>query len=343
MKNLWLSAASGLVSMGIVGCGGRVVDGSAVTVRGDAAAVLSSGDGAATSGLVGEGGTTAVGDAAASAGDAVNPEASVLDGPPDGAATPPLTIAGLALWLDGTTGVVSSDPRGGIGTWSDRSGLGHQFIGQTSVGIPPQPDRLAGSAAVAFNGHNRVIIEQFPTAAQQEALTFDTNQFAAAIAFQSDETLAADPIYPPGDQIWAAVMGPWTSDETFIASVLPPMGSDPFVFGQGAGDALWVSTGLVATSAPLPAAAPGPLHVALVLVNGTNIEVRVDGMPIPISVQPNSMISNFPFNYMPVYLGKWDFDLAGFVGRIGDFILVKGLPTSDLDRLESYLLAKYGL
>jgi hypothetical protein len=331
VKNRWLSAASGLVWMGIVGCGGRVVDGSAVTVPGDAAAVLSSDDGT----------STAVGDAAASAGDAVHPEASVLDGPPDGAATPPLAIAGLALWLDGTTGVVPSDPRGGIGTWSDRSGLGHQFIGQTSVGIPPQPDRLAGSAAVAFNGHNRVIIEQFPTAAQQEALTFDTDQFAVAIAFQSDDTLAADPIWP-GVQIVAAVMGPWVAEvPSPDVPPFPDPGSVPFVLGQVTLDALQVTIGAINANAPLPAAALGAPHVLLVLVNGTNIEVRADGMPI--AAQPNGVISNLPFTYMPVYLGEWDFGVPGFVGRIGDFVLIKGLPTSDLDRLESYLLAKYGL
>jgi hypothetical protein len=163
-------------------CGGRTADS---TPRGGDAGIGSTSD-AAASNDVGP-----ISDDASAEGSSqsslMGEDAAVETSAPQ----PPVNVTGLALWLDGEMGI-ATDGAGGLATWADRSGLGHVFLGEPSSGLPKQ-GHINGRGAVSFNGHNQVIIEQYPSPAQQVALNFHDSGFTLAIVFQQEGPIPAMP------------------------------------------------------------------------------------------------------------------------------------------------------
>ncbi len=260
---------------------------------------------------------------------------------------PPVSVAGVGLWLDGTMGLTASDPRGGIGTWNDRSGLGHVFVGQ-SVGMSlPQASTIGNVGAVQLSGSGgRLIIEESPTQGQQESLTFENDEYVLAVAFEADPTI--DDSTPQGSQddnhILAIAIPPWLSE---TPSAIPgPIGASPFALTvSSTGLLTFSSMPNLSATAQLSGAWVGVPHVLVISVSGTQVTMRADGAPLPVDLTLGlcSACPEPSFSYAPIYLGGWDWDTPGFPGRIGDFVVVKGDPGSDLNRLESYLLTKYRL
>lgn len=266
--------------------------------------------------------------------------------------TPPIAIAGLAVWLDGTMGVVASDPDGGIATWADRSGLGNVFLGEALVpNQPPQTTDINGLGAVAFTGGlNRVIIEEYPSPAEKEALTFESGEYALAIVFRADAPITDGGAL--GDPILAMARTPWLGN--MPTGFLPD--SAPLSLTLSASGLITLSvTGgpyvHVVGTASLLVDFVGVPHLLIVSVSGPGVAMRLDGKPLAVltTLDPPNPSCPYvlpqcvtPFDYAPVYLGGWDWPFTGFRGSIGDFVLIKGNPAGDLNRLESYLLAKYG-
>jgi hypothetical protein len=275
--------------------------------------------------------------------------------------SPPVSVAGAALWLDGTLGLSASDPRSGIGTWADRSGLGHVFVGQTDGMTLPQASTISSVRAVQLSGEgSRLIIEESPTQAQQESLTFENDEYVLAIAFQADPTIV-DPTpqasFQGDNHVLVKAQTPWLPE--IPSPNVGPFDSNPFTlsvssaglvtFGFSYETGLGVSN--LSATAQLPGAWVGVPHVLVISVLGTQVTMRADGAPLAVDLtlgacQTFSLSMTCPapsFSYAPIYIGGWDWGFAGFPGRIGDFVVVKGDPGSDLDRLESYLLTKYRL
>ncbi len=173
--------------------------------------------------------------------DAPPPSSAFFDGAAEASAalTPPVSVQGLALWLDGTAGLSANDPRGGIGTWADRSGFGHVFVGQEQPGCagPPQPGWLNGRGAVSFVGvcsasggaQNRLVSEPYPTSTQMDALTLDPLGFALAVVFQGQAAMDWASIVTPTPKLGiASRCGGFTSlGRSAVAASAKPFSTGP--------------------------------------------------------------------------------------------------------------------
>ena len=158
-----------LLSIGLAAlsaCGGKTDE---PTLRGNDAGIGSTSD-AAASNDVGP-----ISDDASAEGSSQSPPLGDDAAAYSSAPQPRVNVAGVALWLDGEMGI-AADGAGSVTTWGDRSGLAHVFLGKPSDGSP-RLGQINGRGAVSFNGQNQVIIEQYPTPAQQAALNFDDDGF----------------------------------------------------------------------------------------------------------------------------------------------------------------------
>jgi hypothetical protein len=236
----------------------------------------------------------------------------------------------------------------GIDRWADRSGQGHVFLGQSALTssqqtmqlfrLPhPQPARVAGHGAVRFNGGNRMIVEERPSAAQQASLTFGQGGFLLAVVYQAEQ-LAPLQAYAISPLVVA--LGPWISEPPY-ANVPPfPEGlSIPFQLEFSPG-------GLEVSAAALSmdlgnGYGPGPTHMLIVKLDAKTLSVRTDGQPF--DSKSNGEVQG-PLDYMPIYVGDWDFSDVGLVGTVAEVVVLKGAPSdATVATLEGYLKTKYRL
>jgi hypothetical protein len=311
-----------LLALPALGCAGRELDTAGTPMQGSGSP---SGDG----GGLGGGALT----------DAFGPDA------PATAPSPPIAIAGVSLWLDGDLGL--SMGATGIDRWADRSGQGHVFLGQSVLSysqqtmqyfrLPhPQPARVAGHGAVRFNGGNRMIVEERPSAAQQASLTFGQGGFLLAVVYQAEQ-LAPLQAYDISPLVVAD--GPWISE--------PPYTNVPPTTGLSVPFRLEFSTaGLEASAAGLSVDlgkgyGPGPTHMLVVKLDATTLSVRTDGQPLDSN--SNGSVQG-PLDYEPIYVGNWDFSDVGFIGAVAEVVVLKGAPSdATVATLEGYLKTKYRL
>ncbi len=261
------------------------------------------------------------------------------------ALAPPMSVAGLALWLDGDMGVVTNTA-GGVVTWNDRSGMGNVFSSEYAD-LPniPRQGFLNGHGAVAFDGASRVVLEQYPTPAQESALTFDESGFAVAVVFQQ---LVA-PFQSPATVV--QIGAPWMFCCPSPAVVVPgfPEPGDFLLSTTASALELRAMAGstdfgdVMLASPPVDLVAP---HLLVAIASPMGLVIRLEGQ---LAIDPSeaglpATASAFEANqYHSISVGMWwGFELP-FVGLVGELVVIHGDPGADLGRVESYLMKKYGL
>jgi hypothetical protein len=258
--------------------------------------------------------------------------ATAPDAAPDGfiATTPPIALPGLALWLDGNSGPVSSTD-GLDAAWLDRSGHGMRldYQGRSTI----TTGRMAGQKAVQLNGQERFLLSPSTDDGQRQALTIGDGDFLFAVVIRRDYQDFANNI--------GFALSPWLdrsmpSPETSWVSLGFSPNFDLTLHSWPSG-----VDGYVSDTSPLP---PLP-HLLVARSIGADLDLRLDGQTVDRSVRGRlSSGKTIDFPFLPVYVGAWDFDISGFKGLVGEVVIVIGPETqADTAPLEAYLRNKYGI
>jgi hypothetical protein len=250
-------------------------------------------------------------------------------------AQPPLPLTDLALWLDGDAGPVS-DGTEVIG-WRDRSGRGHDFVVESSTRARPMRTQLNEKNAVAFDGHQRLLVDPAdPTA--EKSLAIGTKDFVLAVVLVADRG--------PTEQELAFGFMPRVSRD-FVDPVekllLASLNRDLVVsFGaQGPSNRFEVSRG-----GPFDDGRPRLIVLAGL---GSTFAIRINGVA-ELEASYGRLAGNrkggapVDLGHIPLYLGNWDFDFQGLKGAIAEVVLVLGGGAqAAVEPLEQYLRGKYRL
>jgi hypothetical protein len=304
--------------------------GTAVDAASLAQSTLSDG-GSSTAWLSSTADATVLGEPPPSAGADAAADASNLQ--------PPLVIPGLALWLDAEAGL-TTDGGTGFVSWADRSGLGNVFMGG-ECSSPGVGALLRGRPAVSFGGHDNILVEGAPSAAQQAALTLG-DTFVLSVVFQQHGALES----LGGNEdvgIMVAAYGPWFGDCPIAPEVGPLSGQPPLLLEVYADGHLTLD---VAGQERLSFQAGNLFapHLLIVAVSPAGTTARLDGQAVVNASDGGGAFASptgYVPQYAPIYVGDWDVGVPGFPGAIGDVVLIQGDGGGQIAHLESYLLAKY--
>jgi hypothetical protein len=238
----------------------------------------------------------------------------------------PAQLPNLALWLDADTGVAVTN---GVLAWADHSGHGH-VASQALADFRPSlvPAALHGHSVIRFDGQNDTL-----TVADANDLRWGTGEFVVEIvASFSNPTNAGDGYgllfskqaanYPfSGPSLWANYPFPSLST-VFVAQL------------QLGATAATPATGLNDGVARLY----GARRMTTVL------EARVNGSSARMSSVPSVDVSA-PGQF--AFIGGQQTGsgvIQALKGDIAEIVAVAGnLDGSDLARLETFLITKYGL
>jgi len=244
---------------------------------------------------------------------------------PDGAAPwDPSLLPGLALWLDGTSGL--SQGNGGTLTWLDRSGHQNRAV---SVGTPTiDPAAIGGKPAVHLNGSTDYLVVQ-----DSPSLQFGTDDFAIAVVAAhttpgtgqwgygllfTKQVLATAPYYGP----CIAANSVDRSGALFaqVANVSPS----------------WIQT----TETNFNNGQP--FFVVVRRIGGNTLSLRVNGHDGASATGAGYALDVSASGY-PLRIGGTD-KQQDVLGDIAEVIAMQGsLSAPDLATLEGYFAAKYGL
>jgi len=241
---------------------------------------------------------------------------------------PPLDLTGVVVWLDADMGIEGAGTA--QMTWTDRSAYRHVFLAQSAVDEMPTMTLLNGHHAVRFNGRNRFISEQAPTAAQQDALALGTD-FTVAVLFLAEKEVTHESVLTTSMLPWIASppqpdLSPPSASPTFFVELVP----DPALSFQAGDSRLRLAGDFVLSTQRmiLSKSAGGPVRVVL------NGQLQA-GTSESLSDPPDGA-------YAPMYLGAWDFDTFGFQGIVAEMIVVRGHPDQATEQaLDDYLKSKF--
>lgn len=278
----------------------------------------------------GDGGLDVSGDGRAAGADAMSGAVDAMTVPVIDAGPPSaLNLPGIVVWLDADTGIEGEGTD--HMTWTDRSPFQHVFVAQASGAEMPTLSRVNGHRAVRFNGHNRFISEQVPSAAQERALALGQD-FTVAMAFLTEHQAT-------GDAILTTAMLPWIDAHELPVVLLPPspptfsivLQADSALSFQ-AGETRLKETGDFVPSFEL---------MILSTAGGNQLRVRLNDQVQTLS---NGAVPDPAYgDYAPVFLGAWDFDSFGFQGIVAEMIIVRGAAADPATEqaLADYFKAKF--
>jgi hypothetical protein len=267
----------------------------------------------------------APGPADSDAGD--SPDASSLDAAGEAGEWEPSSLPGLALWLDGTSGL-SMAPAGVV--WRDRSGNqndGTSVDGGATVGS----SAIGGHSAAHFDGNGYLSVADSPS------LQFGTGDyFIAIVARHTTETT--------GTWGYGILFTKQLSDYPFVGPVISANGaltggySIPCLLTETE-YAKWIYT----VGSGYNRGQPFLVTVHRATSAGqTTLSIRANADD-DVEATNSIFEADVSAAHSPLYLGGTPSG-QNLVGDIAEIVVVKG-PISDVDRsnAERYLMTKYAL
>lgn len=246
------------------------------------------------------------------------------------ASSPPIELAGVALWLDADYGVARDGAQ--VRAWTDRSGHGHVLVPESNGDGDPGSERLAGHGALRFGGGSRMVLAAATEEQARAALTIGDQDFLIALVVRKDGGR-------PDPTFFALAPYPVTADFEAMAAVSldPALAFTVSRHGSASG---------VHTRANLDGGKPRLVVVASI---GPRLVARLDGYEIgmrPLGRLEGERMDGAPIAlpYLAPFVGEWDFDIPGWTGLVGDVVVVTGPGVEGaIEPLEGYLKQKYGL
>lgn len=271
-------------------------------------------------------GTTTTTSPTATATDAAVPDTST---PPDAATTDaatdapppfsPTNVAGLALWLDPTSGLTSAG--GKVSAWADKSPSAIT-VSQTAAASQPSVGSVGSKPVVAFGATSWL---EAAGATVGTKLDFGTGDVLAeyVISVDAPTTALTGVLYKgPGN-------GP-NFDGLQLYGNLSRDGK------AGAGLA---GVDLVLTS-PSGNTADGKLHVVGFRRAGTRLSLRYDGAEVSSSTMATRSVDNT----LSLLVGGRPDGTHGAAHKIGDVLVYKGaIADADVARIEAFVKQKSGI
>ena len=248
--------------------------------------------------------------------------------PPDAGAWTPKSLAGLVLWLDGTTGVHTSG--GAVTSWDDQSGLANDAAPDAPGSGDPllAADAIGGAPAVRFDGSSYLVIQD------DDSLQLGTGDFLVAVVARHTTPIDIG----------------WGYGIFFIKYELPVPFTGPALVANTEAGGTQIIAQLAYQQAFITSAGGGlddgrPLSMVMrrrASAGTASLELRLNGATSAMSGSSGFAV-DLSAPGRPLFVGGTP-DMQNIVGDIAEVITVKGAtPDADVAALEGYLGAKYGL
>lgn len=232
----------------------------------------------------------------------------------------PMSLTGLALWLDASKGVSATGNN--VTSWQDQSGNGNNATQSTSSYEPLHVTvGINGKPSVHFTGGTHLTI------ADTASLQWGTGDFY--VAFVLAETTASSTY----GMVFSKQLAPYpfAGPGVFANFALPTQGTS---WGGQTSYVDYVST----TSTMLNDGTPRQFSLAR---TGTTLSVRLNGMASASTVGAATDVGAMG---TPVSMGANQSGGQALTGDIAEVIAVSGtVSPSDVANVEAYLKAKYSL
>jgi hypothetical protein len=282
--------------------------------------------------------STPVGDAATDTGSPVTSDASTdandasatVDAADAGPVwTPDALGSRVAVWLDGSRGVTSSNGR--VSVWADQSSHANS-ASQATLANQPQIGAIHGKPAIKFDGAATIL-----SIADAASLHWGTGQFLIAIVVQCTNNPAN------GNQngyaaLWSKALAPYPYEGVQIWANSPAT-AKPTFRGELRSSASGTGGGLESLVSGVNDGTPRV--VGLRRLSPTELQIRVNGAPSGTATL--DMAYSEDATGSPVRIGgngvnQW------VLGEIGEIVAVSGLVSDeDAAMLETYLKSKYAI